>query len=220
MRFGHKHWTFVCLLSHKVYYRQSGEKKAFGTALMIYSCFPFQSFNLSLAVKAVIECGRKFSLCVKWGKYEIVNTTQRSVSYSLNLLWSMSLCLRGNTIISQWIHPSILPSCPEAPQATPNPRTLHLLRDETQPHTPSPLPGASKEPLASTRLTGRRFSLKSNPGERTQAWTARQIDGSTDSQVDTWGLDALMHPGQVERTRRCPQGQVDVNRGWKCVIFL
>jgi len=135
------------------------------------------------------------------------------------LLWSMSLCPRGNTIISQWIHPSILPSCPGAPRATPKPRTLHPPWDETWPHAPFPLPGASKEPLASTRLTGRRFSLKSNPGERTQAWTARQIDGSTDSQVDMWGVDAWMHPGQFERTRRCPQGQA-VNRACKCVILL
>lgn len=132
----------------------------------------------------------------------------------------MSLCLRGNTIISQWIHPSVPPSCPGAPRATPNPRTLHPPRDETWPRAPSPLPGASAEPLASTRLTGRRFSLKSNPGERTQAWMDGQIDGSTDSEVDVWGADEQMHPGQVEGTRRRPQGKAQMNRGWKCVIFL
>lgn len=132
----------------------------------------------------------------------------------------MSLCLRGNTIISQWIHPSVPPSCPGASQATPNPRTLHPPWDETWPCAPSPLPGASAEPLASTRLTGRRFSLKSNPGERTQAWMDRQIDGSTDSEVDTCGAVKRTHPGQVEGTRRHPQGQEEKNRGWKCVIFL
>lgn len=36
----------------------------------------------------------------------------------------MSLGLRGETIISQWIHPSMPPSCPGAPWATPNTRTL------------------------------------------------------------------------------------------------
>lgn len=48
----------------------------------------------------------------------------------------------------------------------------------------------------------------------------RQIDGSTDSEVDMWGADEQMHPGQVEGKRRRPQGQVEMNRGWKCVIFL
>lgn len=76
------------------------------------------------------------------------------------------------------------------------------------------------EPLASTRLTGRRFSLKSNPGERTPARTDRQIDGSTDSEVDAWGADEQTHPGQVEGTRRRPQGHAGMNRGLKCVIFL
>lgn len=132
----------------------------------------------------------------------------------------MSPCLRGNAIISQWIHPSVPPSCPRAPQATPNPRTLHPPWDETWPPAPSPLPGASMEPLASTRLTGRRFSLKSNPGERTQAWMDGQIDGWTDSSVDTWGADEHPHPGQDEGTRRRPEGKAGLNRGWKCVIFL
>lgn len=51
------------------------------------------------------------------------------------------------------------------------------------------------EPLASTRLTGHQFKLKSNPGERTQAQVDRQIDGWTDSDVDTWGTDEPTHPG-------------------------
>lgn len=48
----------------------------------------------------------------------------------------------------------------------------------------------------------------------------RQIDGSTDSEVDMWGADERTHPGQVEGTRRRPQGQAEMNRAWKCVIFL
>ncbi|KAJ4943485.1 hypothetical protein JOQ06_005985, partial [Pogonophryne albipinna] len=69
----------------------------------------------------------------------------------------------GITIISQWIHPSVPPPYQGAPQATTNPKTLLPHRDETWPCAPSPLPGACMEPPASTRLTGRRFSLKSNP---------------------------------------------------------
>lgn len=76
------------------------------------------------------------------------------------------------------------------------------------------------ELLASTRLTGRRFSLKLNPGERTQAWMDGQIDGRTDSSVDTWGADEHPHLGQAEGTRRHPEGKAGLNRGWKCVIFL
>lgn len=133
----------------------------------------------------------------------------------------MSLCLRGNAIISQWIHPSVPPRCPGAPQATANPGTRQPPQDETWPRAPSPLPGASAEPLASTRLTGRRFSLKSNPGERTQAWANRRMDGRTDSGVDAQGAGETLtsRPGWGERE--------DVQRekcawigGWKCVIFL
>lgn len=76
------------------------------------------------------------------------------------------------------------------------------------------------EPLASTRLTGSRFSLKSNPGERTQAWMDGQIDGWRDSEVDTWSAEEGTHPVQFEGTRRSPPGQAEMNRGWKCVIFL
>lgn len=132
----------------------------------------------------------------------------------------MSLCLRGEAIISEWIRPSVPPPCSGAPRATPNPGTLHPPWDETWLCAPSSLPGASVEPLASTRLTGRQFSLKSNPGERTQAWTDKQIDGWTDRDVDTWGEEEPAHPSQVEGTTRSPQGDVLMNRGWKRVIFL
>lgn len=46
------------------------------------------------------------------------------------------------------------------------------------------------------------------------------MDGWTDSDVDTWGADERTHLSQVEGTTRSPQGEVEMNRGWKCVIFL
>lgn len=114
----------------------------------------------------------------------------------------MSQGLRGETIISQWIHPSIPPSCPGAPWATPYARTPHPPRDETWPCAPSPHPGASVEPLAQTRLTGRRFSLKSNPGERIQSWMDGRIDGWKDGDADTRRSDERAYRGQVEGTGR------------------
>lgn len=69
--------------------------------------------------------------------------------------------------------------------------------DETRPRAPSPHPGASVEPLALTHLTGRRFSLKSNPGERIQTWMDRQIDGWKDSDADTWRPEERACRGQV-----------------------
>lgn len=119
----------------------------------------------------------------------------------------MSLSLRGETIISQWIHPSVPPSCPGAPWASPNARTLHPPWDETWPCAPSPHPGASVEPLALTRLTGRWFSLKSNPGERIQSWMDRQIDGWKHGDADTWRSGERAYRGQVEGTRRRLRGQ-------------
>ncbi|KAI9517631.1 hypothetical protein NQZ68_004853 [Dissostichus eleginoides] len=71
-------------------------------------------------------------------------------------------CERGSqSSVSGSTHPSLHRT--QAPQATTNPKTLLPPRDETWPCAPSPLPGACMEPPASTRLTGRRFSLKSNP---------------------------------------------------------
>lgn len=59
-----------------------------------------------------------------------------------------------------------------------------------------------------TRLTGRRFSLKSNPGERIQSWWMdRRIDGWKDGDADTWRSDERAYRGQVEGTRRRLQGQ-------------
>lgn len=118
-------------------------------------------------------------------EYEIVNSTQRCLFCSL---CCCDLCQSASGETQSSVSGSTHPSFHRAqapPRATPNPRTLHPPWDETWPHTSSSLPGASKELLASTRLTGRRFSLKSNHGERTHTWMARQIDGSADSQVDT-----------------------------------
>lgn len=68
------------------------------------------------------------------------------------------------------------------------------------------------EPLALTRLTGRRFTLKSNPGERIQTWTDRQIDGWKDGDVDTQRPGERAYRGQAGGwggTRRHLEGQAD-----------
>lgn len=139
-------------------------------------------------------------LCMKW-----LTGAGISVSRLLYLLWSMSLCLRGNTIISQRIHPSVPPSCPGAPRATPNPRTLHPPWDETWPRAPlSP-------PWSLHGAAGFDSSYRASIQPEIKPWWEntgldRQIDGSTSSGVDTWWAGELMHPDQVEGTLKTSTG--------------
>lgn len=127
----------------------------------------------------------------------------------------MSLGLRGETIISQWIHPSMPPSCPGAPWATPNARTLQPSLGWNPAARPLSPPWSLRGAAGSD--SSYRASIQS---EIKPWWENTDLDGQTDRwmegqwcrYMETWrtGRSRPSGGGDIYRDRR-------MNRLWKSV---